>query len=305
MHDINERGALFQIARLLHRKFGKSEQAHFVLVANIVPELTWHEYGLTQIDAFLFGERFVAIIDFKSYLGPIIGGDPNKRWYLKLNGGKRRHVRGGKSTNPYKQMRYARYKWTHFLQEQTSLHLSERRIPEIIPGWHHLNGCILFYPYLHPDSRLEIPEADRKWFHFLSVDEIVEYIFQTFSPKLQLTLVEMCIYAEKILQAKPWPELIELIDDKVGYIYILQSDHTWGINPIPIHRFATLTIGRSRKNDIRVPEAFAGTSGGHNIFSRDCGVKDTSMINPPTCVTVVRHVRGKPVLGQTHTDPTN
>lgn len=44
---------------------------------------------------------------------------------------------------------------------------------------------------------------------------------------------------------------------------------------------------------------------GVTMFSRDCGVKDVSTLNPPAYVTAVRHVGGKPVSGQTHTGPTN
>lgn len=249
----NERRALYRVARLLYQSYAHRE-SDFILVANIENLFP----GLPQLDALLFSDEGVSVLEFKDCFDPIDGENPNGRWFIR---GTRHQVESGAFRNPYKQARNALTKWKRFFQTQSNKLTDPFRRDQIIDGWRQLSVCVLFHPYLHPDSKITIRGQDKFWLSFQSIDEIVAHPFRRGPTRLRLQPAEMLWFVEDVLDAQPWPELEQLIDEIIGVLYVSQP--TGQTIVYYVRRFDTFTIGRSRHNKIRIHSDYKRVSKSH------------------------------------------
>lgn len=256
--DLGERGALFEVARRLLDRYAGADAPSFTLVANVVPDRVpaWREYELTQLDALLLGERFVAILEVKNIARPV-KGEEGTRWWIIKSDNRRDHddVKSGNQRNPYIQLKHARYQWTNFLREETRSLVSEGQLSPF--DWDKLSGRILFYPSLHPESELFDPP---KWLRFISPREIVDDAAAN-TAGFQLTPELMRGMAEDVLQARVW-ELTRTIRRRLGVLTVFRPNSSL-YDTYPIYAHSQMTIGRRSDNDIPVDVGYSRTSRRH------------------------------------------
>lgn len=258
VESVGERGALFEVARGLLERYGSADAPPFALVANVVPDRVpaWRAYKLTQLDALLLGENFVALLDFKSAARPVIG-EENTRWAIVKRDGRHEHdpLLAGHSTNPFHQLKYARHQWSHFFREATKPLLAEGEPSPF--DWNELSGRVVFYPWLHHESRLFAPPI---WLRFLSAKHVAADAAATTSG-FRLTPPLMRALAEDVLQAQVW-DLTRYIRSPIFELALVRSD---GFSPrsYPIHAHSQVTIGRSSANDIVIDGRYKRSSRYH------------------------------------------
>ena len=255
VEDMNERRALYRVARLLDQRFRPKTAQHVALIANVKPKRTAQ---MTQLDALILAENTVALVEFKNNPDPFDGSDPDGYWMIDDTDF---YVSGGSSINPYRQAQRAHERWRAFFV---------RNMDKVVPdahrqknlNWHHLNGYVLFHPYLHERSRERLmhPGKDHLWLSFGSIDEVLQFMF-TGRPDLRLTPHEIETFARGVFKGQPWHELVDLLREFVGYVKVEQPNGP----PIayPLLAYDDLTIGRSHHNRIIIPEAFGHASSHH------------------------------------------
>lgn len=257
VESLGERGALFEVARGLLERYGGADAPPFALVANVVPDRlpAWRGYELTQIDALLLGESFVALLDFKSVARPVIG-EENTRWAIVKRDNRLDHdVLGGSKINPFHQLKHARHQWSHFFREATEPLLAEGEPSPF--DWNELSGRVVFYPWLHHESRLFAPPI---WLRFLSAKHVAADAAAT-TAGFRLTPALMRALAEDVLQAQVW-DLTRYIRHSIFTLALVRSD---GSPPhsYPIYAHSQVTIGRSSANDIIIDDGYKRSSRYH------------------------------------------
>lgn len=258
LDNTNERRALYRVARLLHARYGHADAPHFLLVGNIDPkhEPQWQAHPLTQLDGLLFGEQVTALLEFKNYPDPIDGELTGRPWRVR---GTSVRVEAGSALNPYQQAIHAHRCWANFMQAMTPRVITDAGRAGRL-NWNHLNGYVLFHPQLHPRSSLLHPGNNHLWLAFGSTDDILQYVFSQ-RPQLQFTPQEMRAFATQVLNARPWLELQEVIDDTIGYLAVTEPDGSR--TPYPVSTFDLFTVGRSRHHRLRLDAQFKRASGSH------------------------------------------
>lgn len=243
---MNERRALCRLARLLDNHYRSAEAPAVALIANISPARTQQ---LTQLDALLLTEKNVALIDFKNYPDPIDGRSEEGYWFVR---GTTERVRGGKSINPYQQAVLAHYRWRDFFVREMYSVIPDAANRKML-NWGHLNGFVLFYPLLHPDSEILHPGDAHKWLNFAGVDDILQLLYSN-RPNLNLHAGEIAQFARDVIGAQPWPEIEQLLREFTGY---LELSRVGGETVVyPLLKYDTFTIGRSRRNRVIVDSAY-------------------------------------------------
>lgn len=261
--NLNERRALCHVARLLYKHHALSSQT-LTLIANISPD---HDANLAmrqlpQLDALLLSDNFVAILEFKSYFDPIEAKHLKGRWYA-VGKQARQPVLGGAHKNPYLQAKHTRPLWAAYLAE---------RLP-LIPAaaWHHLQTFVLFDPYLHPRSTINIPGAERKWLQCRSVEALPELIYSSPSEQLGFTSQAQQLLVE-VLGARRWVEIDRFLDTVTGYIHVLEPGQPLLRYPLPL--WAEWTIGRSRNQPHHIRLYHARVSSTHlQLIAQPDGVE--------------------------------
>lgn len=254
----NERRALYHLARLLDRRYGHAGAPQVALVANVDPtkEAAWHGRSLTQIDAVLLTPRLVALIDFKNYPDPFDGLSETRAWTVR---GTTQRVDGGSFANPYQQALAAHERWSAFLAQQTAAVVHQ---PDAL-NWRHLNGLVVFYPYLHRESRLLHPADNHLWLAFCGIDDVPQYLFAN-RPQIALVGPEIDAIAMDVLRARPWDELRRDIAQAIGYLDV--ADAAGARTAYRLEPFDLLTVGRSRHHHICIDRRLARVSGDHLII---------------------------------------
>ena len=260
--NVSERRAFIDIANTLN-KYDATNSGDIHLIANIDPQKhpRLRNKKLAQLDALLITPTFVSIIEFKSYVHPIIGKDVNSKWHIKTQG-KSIRVNSGHAQNPFQQIKAAKQRWGFFLQEQTS-HLVSAK--QKATNWNHLQGWLVFHPFLHADSKIpQTPEAP--WFSVLSSDTIQTQLVTSYS-KLHLTEQQTDYLLRDVLDVHSWHSLSTLWRNKVGELWVhnreQQTKHT------DLHKYDQITVGRSRQNKIRIHSSIKGVSSLHLCISVD------------------------------------
>ena len=236
----NERRALYSVARLLQEKYGRNSADYVALIANLAPKEVVSWRGLTQIDAILVTEKNIALLDFKNYPDPFDGRNLEGRWPLHQN--PRYFVDGGSAFNPYKQAVIAHTRWGTYFSEGSRRVFSAET--QGVLQWGHLNGYVLFYPSLHPDTQLAHPANNHLWLSWGSWTQVIEFLFAN-RPKLALNREEIGRFISELCLAKPWNELEQLLATELGYFVVKHAGQEvrW-----PIRQWETVTIGRGHDN---------------------------------------------------------
>lgn len=258
VEDMNERRALCRIARLLHEQYASTAMPAVAVIANVNPP---REAYMTQVDCVIISEQCVALVDFKNYPAPFDGAHEHRPWFIRgtdvmVRGGST----GGVTSNPFQQARRAHRRWIEFFADHAmTIVQSGQRI-----NWGHLNGFVLFHPFLNPDSTLPQHGNWQKWLSFASVDDVVDLLFSSKS-SIRLTENEVWRFAEQAFEAYVWHDIESLLRDHVGYLTVAQPDD--GAVAFPLWRYDELSLGRSRHNRIRVAPPFVRVSGTHLLLS--------------------------------------
>lgn len=267
--NLNERRALCHAARLLHKHQALTGQ-HLTFIANISPD---HDFKLAarqlpQLDALLLGQNFVAILELKSYFDPIEAKHLNGRWYA-VGKRARQPVLGGTHKNPYLQAKHTRPLWVAYLAELMPAITAE--------AWHHLQTFILFDPYLHPRSTINIPGTERKWLQFHSIGALPELIYSSPSEQLGLTNEAQHLLVDA-LGARPWDEIDHFLDTLTGYIHVLEPGQPLLRYPLPL--WAEWTLGRSRSQPHHIRLRHARVSSTHlQLIAQRGGIKVVDLVS--------------------------
>ena len=224
--NLNERRALIQVTRLLYKQESASESP-YTLIANI--DTQKNALQLPQLDALLLGPKFAAILEFKSYFDPIIGQHLTGNWFASNRKG-RQQVRGGSYRNPFLQAKNARQKWQDWLS---------------LP----LNVFVLFYPYLHPQSKLPVELDTNYWFSAQSHNKLKTLLISTVSPDFEQNASQQHHIATNILHSKKW-NLKSLLTQIAGYLHVLEPGQL--LVRYPVYPLDSFTIGRSTRVNNRV-----------------------------------------------------
>lgn len=265
LESTNERHAIFRLARRLYQKYGHLQSPHLLLIANIDPgnQPHWQQKELTQLDALLLGDNFIALIDFKECKDPFDGTNIEDYWYI-LNEKKQKtgiKIHGGKAKNPVKQMRVAKYRWGNFFEEQLKPTLTFWQSWGLNkPQWAELNGVVLFCPTLHPETRLPDLKEDKKWLHLVREEHILEMTF-AFQSSLKFSVEQKKFIAEQILKAQPEPELMALLSRPIGNLIIELNNQRE--KEIALYPYETVLVGRSSECQIQVDDMFSKVSKKH------------------------------------------
>lgn len=220
---LNERRAIIQVARQLHKQVAASEQT-YTLIANVSPDHDPKLGALPQLDALLLTPKFAALLEFKAYFDPIIGQSLNGKWFATHNN-KKQPVLGGSHRNPYLQVKNAKIAWQSILE---------------IP----LHAFLLFYPYLHPHSRLPKLSQQHAWLAMQSIEQISALIFNTRTDNVNLDAEKQTEIAETILHCRPWA-VESLLVNIAGHLHVVEPNQP--LVRYPIQPFDSFTIGRSKR----------------------------------------------------------
>jgi len=144
----------------LTNEFSDSEKDYYMLVDYIV--------GNKQYDIILFKNQSIIIMELKSYQGDVLGSE-NGDWHVSVpNNGE---VKIKQKTNPFQQVRRARYDFIDFLN---------KKLPDVNNRFEDKNfkniSAILCF---ESGSSYDINQIDEKknlWFDVISEDEIVDFI---------------------------------------------------------------------------------------------------------------------------------
>ncbi len=249
--DMNERRAFCRVARLLYQAYGRATDTYF-LIANIEPKDDHALTGLTQLDAMLFGPKFVAIIDFKSRFEPFDARDLQGEW-ISPNG---YVLYGGGKVNPFQQAVRARQVWSEYLSRKSRDlfgHSRDRQFNASVQKiWRHLQSFVLVHPMLHPDCQLPTQElqANHNWFHLRSVDDVLELMFSNVSKRLVLTAVEAEQLIRYALFALEWEDMNEILHYPIGSLVIHEPNQP--LVKEQLFSYDDLTIGRSHTQRYQV-----------------------------------------------------
>jgi hypothetical protein len=265
----NEWPAISRLSRLMHRQFSKDPN-QYSLIFNIEPDekiITAEGKKLTQLDALLIGPKFVAIIELKSCFQPIRAASLTAPWYA---GDEEFKLKAGSAENPYLQVHYARHVWSSYLAEKCAYHFPGFQLTEWQKRWEHLNVFLLLVPYLHPDSTLPPLEKASGWLRLGSIDDIVDFVFDTRSERLGLGAATVDQMVTEILGAKPWVELERVRDEQIGSLYIAEPQRP--LIRIPLYRYDDIAIGRSTTQLVRIHSQYRRISGAHARLEVQDGV---------------------------------
>ncbi|MEM8859854.1 MAG: FHA domain-containing protein [Chloroflexota bacterium] len=261
--NMQERKAVLCAAALLQRHVGDLT-APYTLIANIEPTTEFSKNQLPQLDALLLAPKFAAIIELKSYFEPVIANHLTGKW---KTGGRKgsKVIPGGSQKNPFLQVKRARLAW----QEELNL---------------QLYSFLLFYPYLHPDSKLPLLGPENYWLAWGGIDELKSHIISTAVRDFSLSQSAQQKIAKEVLGAQAW-SLSSVFETVLGFLHVVEPKKQ--LVRYPIRPFDTFTIGRSRKvshmiyiNDASVSSShLAVTVQGSNIEAEDLGSKNGTYLN--------------------------
>ena len=107
-----------------------------------------------------------------------------------------------------------------------------------------LHAFLLFYPYLHPDSKLPQFGSEHSWLGIQSADEIKTLIFSIRTENVHLDAAQQFQIANTILHCQTWP-IEPLLTKFAGYLHVVEPNQS--LVRYPIHPYDSFTIGRSKR----------------------------------------------------------
>jgi hypothetical protein len=246
----HEREAILAIARSLRSLVGPD---HFYLLAANVR--FWRR---VQVDALALAAHAVVILELKAYGEPIYG-HADDAWQVMPSGDK---VHAGSYLNPYRQVAAKREALIKYLDRNRRRFLTGDRIRQLDGRWGHVSAAIVFSPFYHPDSYIVTPPESKPWLGIKGLNEIADFLFTRSSRQLDLRPEEMHRLAREAFGCKPWAGIHGLLQavPSYGHLWLLDAE---GNQTYAFPVVDGTTIGRSRDNDLVVPERSDRTSRHH------------------------------------------
>ncbi len=231
--DMNERRAIYRVARILHERFDGDKHTTITLIANIFPDPdpVLGLQQLTQLDALLLAPQFAAILEFKNYFDPIVAETLDGHWYAQGRNG-RHGVTGGSRRNPFIQVQNARKLWRPFLSRRTGGQ----------QPWELMHAHVLFHPYLNSQSRLPQLGEDHLWFQVRGIDEIGELVRTTRIAGWHMSRDQMHQLAFDVLRAAPYRELHAELPVRAALLTVEEPGQEK--RTVPIFCYSDFVMGR-------------------------------------------------------------
>lgn len=292
VNDVKERQATLAAARVLHEKYHSSPDL-YVFIVNIDPDRDPAFAGLTQLDGVLLGPRFVTLLEFKNCFNPVTGADLDAPWYSHSNEGPEQ-LFAGKSINPFQQVSHARNVWMNYLRQTAVQVLKPHRLNHLRyafePGdaWSHLSACILFHPYLHPDSQIPPLKKAQLWCHVTGVNQLAALTYVIESNRLILSADERLNIARELFHARPWVDNQLGLHHLLGYLYV--QDDERNVVRYPLRSYEEFIIGRSnlaasQGHRVNPQQTIVSSlharleTDGNNVYLYDTGSKNGTFVN--------------------------
>ena len=252
--------ALVPLARTLKQRLDKKEEQYY-LIASVNPQKqeSLKRRGLTELDGIFIGPHGISLIEFKACSDPFDGSQIEKPWPI-LNSTEERNVSAGNSKNPFEQTQKARDKLKkRFFRKYVNDLIAWEEGKQL--SWHEISSCIIFTPFLHPESAKSMQNLTNQhiWFNPYGLDKIDELAFTTRS-KLKLSASQQIKLIEEIFEAKLWEDVHAIIDHQIGELLIKGVNNTKGRD---LYRYEEISIGRSSVNSIKLPKDFIHVSRTH------------------------------------------
>ncbi|MEM7800698.1 MAG: FHA domain-containing protein [Chloroflexota bacterium] len=226
--------ALCRLARQLNTYYQPLSEE-----ASLVVNLDYSSSSnLPQIDALLLTESFCSLIEIKNYFDPISARFLKGRWQVGTN--KRHFVHSGNHKSPFLQVKNARKKWVSFLGKQ-----SNGWSPRY--DWNSLHSILLFYPALHPDSKLPTLGNESKWLTIQSFSELHDTLFAESRKQTGLRTARQEELIRYQLNCHPWADMQAALDETVGTLVVTNNGKAETL--LPVKRMQEIVIGRSQKQN--------------------------------------------------------
>lgn len=180
----HEMSALREVLSQMVQHFGEDKELYLVL-ANFYCDGA-------DVDLAIIKKQAVIVIELKECHSPVVGG-PNGDWRIEgggvLNLGRR---------NPYQQVRHYRFALMNYLQSHRYDFLPRQKAHQV--SFEHVSGLVAFSPTISPDSQIEIPRRDRKWFGVVGLDRLWTEVKDLRSPMIKLNHGEARKLAGQVLR---------------------------------------------------------------------------------------------------------
>jgi hypothetical protein len=168
----HEMRALRAVLGQMVERFGDDKEL-YLLLANFFCEGE-------EIDLAVVKKKAVIIIELKECDAAVIGG-PNGAWRIQGDG----VLNEGRRHNPYQQVRKYRYALMNYLNLHRYDFLPAQKAQQV--SFEHVSGLVVFTPTMSPDSQIEIPQRDRKWFGVAGLNDLMVEIEDQRSPQIHLS----------------------------------------------------------------------------------------------------------------------
>jgi hypothetical protein len=249
----HESAAIVNLAQAMKVAFTATDRVYF-LVANAP---VWGR----QADALVLMPDAIALLELKSCGDPVMG-DTDHPWRTKDG-----HViHGGKSVNPYQQVKSTRGALMKYLDRNKSKFMDKERAAKMDGKWGHISAAIVFSPLKHEDSQIDLPKTDAAWLQVIGLNEVTGFLYTRSSSQIDLKRNEMHTLVTECLGCSPWSEVEPLLASvaALGHLWLLDE------NDQPAYAFPiadSAKIGRSRSNELIIPPRFSCVSRRHAHLS--------------------------------------
>jgi hypothetical protein len=179
-HEMRE---LRAILSQMVEHFGE-DRDHYLVLADFYCEGA-------DIDLAIIKQRAVIVVELKECDSPVIGA-PNGDWRIKGNG----TLNTGRR-NPYQQVRHYRFALMNHLQLKRFDFLHQQKASKF--SFEHISGLVVFSPTMSPESDIDIPRRDQKWFGVLGLDDLWKEVKDRRSSEINLSHDEARRLATKAL----------------------------------------------------------------------------------------------------------
>lgn len=133
-----------------------------------------------EIDLAVVKRNAVLVVELKECDAAVVGG-PNGDWRIEGGGA----LNEGRRHNPYQQARKYRYALMNFLNLHRYDFLPAQKARQV--SFEHVSGLVAFSPTMSPQSRIDIPRRDQKWFGVVGLDDLWAEIRDQRSPQIHLS----------------------------------------------------------------------------------------------------------------------
>jgi hypothetical protein len=268
--------------RLLHTAFSASRLALSVAVNVRLSQQI-------QLDLVIVGPDGLVLVDLESCQEPI-SGSVDTPWRQCRSGAR---AACGTGVNPYREAEAV----CEMLQNAAGFRQSGDQ--PITPGGaasregYPISAALVVAPHVPRGSEILLPQAARSWFRVVGIRDLVDLVFTSFPFQTGLDAGARRGLLRNVFHCQPWTDASgELnLGTHHGAFWLLEDAERRSY-AIPID--GSMSIGRSRENDIVIPGRYGKTSryhaqvepAGTALLLKDAGSRHATFVN------------GKAVTGQ-------